>query len=135
MWKSHNFFWFSVKSISQKNCRKIQWPSILTTTNSGFWLAEKSVSNQPPTTWIRTHYEKLRKEDNKKWLIDNESKKTETDLVTLTGRLSKWKFSWIDEFFLFTFFSLIPKCTIKYFFLLKVVYDIFTRHARFCVFY
>ena len=76
-----------------KYCRKIQWPSILTTTNSRFWLAEKSDSNQPPTTWIRTHYEKLRKEDNKKWLIDNESKTTETDLVTLTGRLSKWKFS------------------------------------------
>ena len=75
-------------------CRKIQWPSILTTTNSGFWLAEKSDSIQkPPSTWIRTHYEKLRTEDNKKWLMmDNESKKTETDLVTLTGRLSRWKF-------------------------------------------
>ena len=92
-------FW--IKKFWNYNFRKIQWPSILASTNSS-WLASSNKNleiNQPaPSTWIRTHYEKLRKEDNNKWLIDsknNDQKQTDL-LVTLTGRLkylvfwSKW---------------------------------------------
>lgn len=67
------------------NDRKFEWPSILTSNTSGFWLApcNQNEVNQPASTWIRSHYEKIRKEDNKKWLMANETK-NETDLVRLT---------------------------------------------------
>lgn len=79
----------ALKKLTINSDGKIQWPSILASTNSS-WLASSNKNleiNQPaPSTWIRTHYEKLRKEDNNKWLIDsknNDQKQTDL-LVTLT---------------------------------------------------
>lgn len=79
----------ALKKLTINSDGKIQWPSILASTNSS-WLASSNKNleiNQPaPSTWIRTHYEKLRKEDNNKWLMDskkNDQKQTDL-LVTLT---------------------------------------------------
>merc|ERR1712141_628605 len=77
----------ALKKLTINRDGKIQWPSILASTNSS-WLASSNKNleiNQPASTWIRTHYEKLRKDDNNKWLMESKNNdKKQTDLVTLT---------------------------------------------------
>jgi len=75
---------------------KIQWPAILETKSTGFWLASsnKNEINAPANTWIRTHYEKLCKDDNKKWLLKSKDAENEQNGVkSVTADYSQWLLS------------------------------------------
>jgi len=75
---------------------KIQWPAILETKSTGFWLASsnKNEINAPANTWIRTHYEKLCKDDNKKWLLKSkDAENQENGVKSVTADYSQWLLS------------------------------------------
>ena len=84
--------------------RKFCLPSILTSDNNSTWLATRkndndlaksaaNKSNQNQSGFIKINQDqtgsiKINQDDNAKWLL-KPLNKSETDLVTLTGRLTK----------------------------------------------
>ena len=71
----------------------IRLPSILTSDNAATWLVTRKNKNEKVQNEVKMA-QKM-ENDNDKWLIKpkNETVKVETDVVTLTGRLTKLRFT------------------------------------------
>ena len=69
----------------------IRLPSILTSDNAATWLVTRKNKND---TIAEKKAQNEAMDDNSKWLIKPKNEvKVETDVVTLTGRLTKMRFS------------------------------------------
>ena len=68
-------------------------PSILTSDNAGTWLVTRKNKNDNNTAEEKTPCTVKNDNDNSKWLAQPKVEvKVETDVVTLTGRLTKLRF-------------------------------------------
>ena len=68
-------------------------PSILTSDNAGTWLVTRKNKNDNNTAEEKTTCTVKNDNDNNKWLAQPKVEvKVETDVVTLTGRLTKLRF-------------------------------------------
>ena len=104
--------------------RKFILPSILTSDNTSTWLATRKNDNDLAKSAANKSNEnqsgsiKINQDDNAKWLL-KPLNKSETDLVTLTGRLTKIIF-WNNDIIYFDLLvtvctSPVENCTINLF--------------------
>ena len=83
---------FKKMTLSEQSEPKIfKLPSILTSDNAATWLVTRKNKNEK----VHNEVKMAQKEnDNDKWLIKPKNEvKVETDVVTLTGRLTRLRFS------------------------------------------